>query len=484
MDLRDMPVAEAINALERRAERQDNDLTLFNTYVDGGVLAELSNKESQVIHGRRGVGKTHLLHFHRHQISLQHYRSPYLIFSCDRLGSGTATISDDPRIVGRNYAVEFLNDLATRIFDYIPSLKLEARADLEATTAIFHFVDHILTPDGSFDCRTLSSTFKAFCSAADIGHVYIALDEFVSVPQSAQPYFAHILKQVFASEKRVVFKIAAVTFQTSLLGEINGQQIGMEIGADVFSDIDLDSYFLWDENRDQVVLFFSQVLYNHIGETLHWDLTKLPDEKAKAVTSFLFTQEKCLQELVRASEGNARDLLNIVRLAYSEFRRGQGEKISMDHVTTASKTWYRTAKLSNVSPQNRDEEFLNFLIQDIIKTKKKSRAFMVSYQDARHPLLVRLLNLRLLHRMRTTWTHPDRPGEPYHIFVIDYGCYADLKGTRSEPDQQIFLNLGTETPSNPAITETLEIVPLQDRRSIRRIVLPREELDRFYVKRD
>ncbi len=481
MELRDDKVASAINALERRAERQDNDHTLFNTYVDGGVLAEVSDKESQVIYGRRGVGKTHLIRFHRQQVMLNHPGSPYFIFSCDRLGSGTASISKDPKIVGRNYAHEFLNDLATRVFDYIPSLKLGPIKEAKATTPIIHFVDHIYSQDGSFDCRNLSSTFGAFCSAADIERVYIALDEFVSVPQSAQPYFAHILKQVFASDKRVVFKIAAVTFQTNLLVEEDGQQIGMEIGADVFSDIDLDSYFLWDEDRGAVMRFFSQVVYNHIGEILEWDLTLKPDEKQDAVTSFFFTQEKCLQELIRASEGNARDLLNILKLAYSEFRRGQGKKISIDHVATAAKTWYRNAKLNNVSPQTRDVEFLNYLIQDIIKGKK-SRSFMVSYQDARHPLLVRLLNLRLLHRLRTTWAHPDRPGEPFHIFAIDYGCYADLKGTHSEPYQQIFLELGIEAQHSAAIADAQDIVPLSDRRSIRRIVLSREDLEKYYLK--
>ena len=49
MDLRNQKLATAINALERRAERQDSDLTLYNTYVDGGVLAELSDTQSQVI---------------------------------------------------------------------------------------------------------------------------------------------------------------------------------------------------------------------------------------------------------------------------------------------------------------------------------------------------------------------------------------------------------------------------------------------------
>lgn len=220
--------------------------------------------------------------------------------------------------------------------------------------------------------------------------------------------------------------------------------------------------------------FFGQVLYNHLGEILGWALAEAPARKLDFITSFLFTQEKCFQELVRASEGNCRDILNILRLAYSEFRRGEGTKIGIDHIGTAAKAWYRNAKLANLSQTTRDEEFLNHLIQGVIK-EKKSRSFMVSYQDARHPLLRRLLNLRLLHHMRTTWTHPDRPGEPFHIFAIDYGCYADLKGTRSEPQQEIFFEPVGEKSEE-------DIVPLPDRRSIRRIVLTREELDRFFVK--
>jgi hypothetical protein len=480
MELRDEAVVAAMNALERRAERQDSDLTLFNTYVDGGVLAELSDTESQVIYGRRGVGKTHLLHFHRHSIALKESHSPYFIFDCQRLGSGTATVSADPQVVGRSYAFELLNDLGTRLFSYVDTLKLGKPKETEALGAVLTFVDHICSKDGSFDIRNMSSTFRALCDLAEIRRVYIALDEFVSVPQSAQPTFAHVLKQVFASDRRVVIKIAAVTFQTSLLADIGGQQVGMEIGADVFSDIDLDSYFLWDENREGVMSFFSQVLYNHLGEILGWDLTRSAPQKRSHVISFFFTQERCLQELVRASEGNSRDLLNVMRLAYSEFRRGQGDKIGIEHVTTAAKTWYRNAKLNNISPNTRDEEFLNFLIQDVIKDKK-SRSFMVSYQDARHPLLTRLLNLRLLHRMRTSWTHPDRPGQPYHIFVIDYGCYADLKGTRAEPVQGVFFKDEELKPKelNP---ETQDFVPLPDRRSIRRIVVSRSEIEKYYVR--
>jgi hypothetical protein len=480
MDLRDEKVAAAINGLERRAERQDNDLTLYNTYVDGGVLAEVSDTQSQIIYGRRGVGKTHLLHFHGHKISLERAHSPYFIFDCQRLGSGTATMSDDPNVVGRNYAFELLNELGTRLFAYIETLKLKKNKEEIAQGATLEFVSRIYRKDGSFDFRNLSSIFRAICSNAEIERVYIALDEFVSVPQPAQPIFAHLLKQIFASDRRVVFKIAGVTFQTKLYAEKDGQGIGMEIGADVFSDIDLDGFFLWDEDREGVMTFFSEVLYNHLAEPLGWAMGRSPADKRNHVTSFFFTQERCLQELVRASEGNCRDLLNILRSAYSEFRRGRGARIGIDHIATAAKTWYRNAKLANLSRGTRDEEFLNFLIQDVIKNKR-SRSFMVAYQDAQHPMLIRLLNLRLLHRMRTTWSHPDRPGEPYHIFAIDYGCYADLKGTRSEPRQEIFFFAQDSPQENLPPLDSQEVVPLPDRRSIRRIVLSRKQIDKFYV---
>jgi hypothetical protein len=474
-DLRSDKFSVAINALERRAERQESDLALYNTYVDTGVLQEISDSESQVIYGRRGVGKTHLLHYHRHAVSLQGQRCLYLIFDCQRFGSGTATISDDPKLVAHNYAFEFLNDLGTRLFDAVAALKLGNSEEEKALKSAITFVDLICSKDGSFDFRNLGAAFEGFCQHTGIQRVYVGLDEFVSVPLSAQPFFAHILKQLFGATRSVVFKIAAVTFQTSLSVQVDGQQVGMEIGADVFSDIDLDSYFLWDENRQGVLLFFCQVLFNHLGELLGWDLGVPAARKKEAIISSLFTQEKCLQELVRASEGNCRDILNILRLAHSEFRRGDGEKITLDHVTTGAKTWYRSAKLANISPGTRDEEFLNFLIQSVIK-ERKSRSFMVHYQHARHPLLMRLLNLRLLHRMRTSWTHPDQPGEPYHVFAIDYGCYADLKGTRAEPQQTIFFQ------PEENVADQDDLVPLPDRRSIRRIVVTRDDLDRFYVK--
>jgi hypothetical protein len=80
--------------------------------------------------------------------------------------------------------------------------------------------------------------------------------------------------------------------------------------------------------------------------------------------------------------------------------------------------------------------------------------------------------------MRTTWAHPDRPGEPYHVFTIDYGCYAELKGTRAEPNQDVFLFPDLVTVKQ----DSQDIVPLPDRRSIRRIIVSRGQIEKFYTR--
>src|SRR5207302_6991463 len=106
---------------------------------------------SQVVYGRRGVGKTHLLHFHRHTCSLKEHRAPYFIFDCQRLGSGTATISPEASVVGRNYAFEFLNELGTRLFGYVETLRLGETKQMHAQEAILAFVDHVCSKEGYFD---------------------------------------------------------------------------------------------------------------------------------------------------------------------------------------------------------------------------------------------------------------------------------------------------------------------------------------------
>jgi len=476
MDLRSQVVERAIGTIERRAERETDYRKLYDIYVDKGVLSELSITQNQVIYGRRGVGKTHLFYFYRDHLLSSSQSIIFQIHDCQRLGSALALVSSDSRQVAASMFRELLNDIATKCFDSLDSIESDASRAKRAGEAILAFQDVIdkRAHDGSFDFRNLGDTLDRFRIAFGAERLIIALDEWVAVQPSVQPFLAELIKRTFLPRSEFVIKIAAVTYQSKMSTEYDGKIIGLETGADVFGDIHLDTYFVWDEDQLGVQQFFGQVIYNHLCDSIGWDLQLAPDEKLKRVIKTFFTQEDGFVQICRAAEGNCRDLLNIFRMSYSEFRRDtSANRIAIPHIRIAAETWYRQEKLRNISGEGKLEDFLNFLVQDVIRNRR-SKTFMVSYRDITHPLLARLFTARLLHPLRTTWSHPDRPGEPYHLVTMDYGCYLALQGTRAEPAQQVFF-FGPDE----ATGQFNDLVPLDDRRSIRRIVLSREDLERF-----
>lgn len=93
---------------------------------------------------------------------------------------------------------------------------------------------------------------------------------------------------------------------------------------------------------------------------------------------------------------------------------------------------------------------------------------MVEATKAQSPVLTRLLNERILHRLSGFYSHKDRPGERYELFNINYGAYVRFKGTVNEPYLSV-LPL-TSDVSKLSEEEQRFLVPLDDKRSIRRIV--------------
>ncbi len=69
--------------------------------------------------------------------------------------------------------------------------------------------------------------------------------------------------------------------------------------------------------------------------------------------------------------------------------------------------------------------------------------------------------------MHRGYADKENPGVRYNIYTLDYGTYVDLKNTSQEPQIE-FINF----------TEGKDlIVPFDDKRSIRRIVLNKNILD-------
>src|SRR5271157_5556860 len=59
--VQDSQLARAVAAIPQRSERQQNLQKLVGAFVDVGILPQIQNTNNQIIYGRRGTGKTHVL---------------------------------------------------------------------------------------------------------------------------------------------------------------------------------------------------------------------------------------------------------------------------------------------------------------------------------------------------------------------------------------------------------------------------------------
>jgi hypothetical protein len=66
-----------------------------------------------------------------------------------------------------------------------------------------------------------------------------------------------------------------------------------------------------------------------------------------------------------------------------------------------------------------------------------------------------------------TYSHQDRPGIRYDLFTVDYGAFVRFRGTVNQVREEVFW----QGEMQDALTEDERrlMVPIDDRRSIRRI---------------
>lgn len=458
----------AVRKIERRAERQLLEEKLVHLFVPNRVLEELNTHQNQLLFGRRGVGKTHTLKkFLSHLVlggDLCHY------VDCTSFGSALGNEGSDLNVAVR-FFTKFMLSVRDALLDDFSSMENPGQEDHAwAQTLLEQLSEYCAAGSVSkiFPYDDISKCINKMLAILRVENITFLIDEWAHIPSRSQPYFAEYLKRSFFSNPRCTIKIAVVDYTYNLAGIHNENRIGLEKSADIFSDIRMDSFFVWDRDEDFVENFFAEVLYNHLATELGVP-SDLPD-KHNQVTSSLFTQRKAFSELCRASEGNARDFLVIFGRAHEIFRQSnEHDKISIDNVLKASIEWYRLDKYSNIATESNLENFMEYLVRDVIRDRR-SRTFMIPHRSINHPLLERLFSARLLHPLNIEWSHPHKPGERYQLITIDYGAYASFKGTKFEP-QKVFWETGDTTEQ--------DIVPLDDRKSIRHIVVDKSALNSF-----
>ncbi len=300
-------------------------------------------------------------------------------------------------------------------------------------------------------------------SEADL---FILFDEWSSIPEDVQPYLAELLKRSVVPNPRAILKIASLEHRTNFLETVSGRAIGFELGADISTAIDLDDYFVYDRNPEAIAGIYEDMLLRHIGTDLPegYLKDKYGVATGKSLASRMFTERATFLELARASEGVVRDLINIFTKSYFNANRRGRDSIDKGAIVEAARSWFEQDK-----SQHLGDPLLRVLrrIVDEVIGARRARSFLLPRELERHPVIQRLFDSRVLHHMQRGYADKDNPGTRYNIYTLDYGTYVDLLNTSKQPEITL---IEREDAGE-------YVVPFDDKRSIRRIVLTAEVLD-------
>ena len=520
--IQDQKLQAAVSRIMQRSERQTDITKLVNTYVDVGLLPQLRNRNHQIFYGRRGTGKTHVMKV-LETAFLEDDKLTVVYIDCRTLGS-TTQFSDQSLPIGRRCLAlyrDFLlaihhallehivehpsaqaND-ALEAADQLASIVTEPLTKLRANRVEAEASDASSTQDGvkgtvAANVKGLEGNLQADVSNSrerkdrqsteytvetedkivfpelhrHLRHVLtlaetslvILVDEWSSLPADVQPYLAEFLKRGVLSLNEATMKISALEYRCKFSNHSVNGLIGFELGADIATAPDLDDYFVFDRNPDQITEIYADMLFRHLSSEL--DDGYLQEtfnvSSGRQLASRLFTERATCAELARACEGVVRDLINIFTKAFFDSQRRGRDSIDKLAIIDSARQWFEQDKA-----QYLDDELqvvLRRIVDDVIG-KRRARSFLLPRDLERHPIVQRLFDARVIHPMQRGYADKDNPGIRYNIYSIDYGTYVDLLGTSKEPE------LDLVERDEPDI-----VVPFDDKRSIRRIVLHREVL--------
>lgn len=510
-------INKSILQLRKRAEKY-SDKELVATFVDiGPLFTLLTNPDHQILYGRRGTGKTHVLGYLKNIKTEEGKCSIYVdLRTIGSTGGMYSDISTPLAERATRLLVDVLSVIHDQILDY--ALLNDEKIDLSQIGPVLEKLAIAITEvcvvgpvekeeikennssistelgmnmslkdislsgksseNNESKLRTRKAVsgqekhrihfpsiqvhFKKLVEILGNSELWIIIDEWAEIPLDLQPFLADLLRRTVFPLYRVSVKIGAIDHRSNFrITTDSSDYIGIEIGADVTS-VNLDEYMVFDNNDILATEFFGNLIFKHINPLL-------PEDKRfntqSQLISHTFTQTGAFNEFVRATEGVPRDAINILVNAALKARN---EKISMIHIRDAARIWYTRDKETSVSSKENALPLLRWII-DVVIGQRNARAFLLQ-TDSYNELIDFLYDSRVLHLIKQSIAGQDKPGVRYNVFSIDYGCYVDLINTNRAP-KGLF---EAETDNG---TEFIQ-VPVNDYRAIRRAILDLDEFNK------
>jgi hypothetical protein len=506
-----------IMRLAKRAEKLQKD-HLVKSFVDvGPTYTLLSSTDNQIMFGRRGTGKTHFLGVLSNDI----FNRGMISVPIDmRLIGSTGGIFSDQNIPLSERATRLLSDTLCNVHEAILDFVFEHELWNTSEIAILlnEFIEQAtsLCIEGmteeergvtnqfsrnsslrsAFSNRGITATIelnegeqvsnakknkttgkkvlrihfgtitKLLCDIVNQlpeKELWILIDEWSEVPLDLQPYLAELLRRILYPIPGITVKIAAIAHRCNFMetDSDTGNNIGIELGSDASSVINLDEYMVFDNDRDAAKDFFKTLLHRHACAL---DNNSICDQDSSRFINDVFTQTSAFDEYVRAVEGVPRDAINIISLAA---QTALLNKISIIHIRKSAQKWFQVNKHAALNSRPDAVSLLDRIINEVIG-HRKSRGFLIS-NEKNYQLIDYLYDMRVIHVLKQGVSAQNAIGKKYTLYALDYGCYVELMSSKNAP-----LGLIIESDENDEL-QYIE-VPKSDYRSVRNAIL---DLDAF-----
>jgi hypothetical protein len=518
----------ALLQIVKRAEMSEHGV-LVDTFVDTGMLqALLTSRDHQVINGRRGTGKTHALLYLFEKKRVSGEICSYI--DLRTVGSSVGVYTDNTLSISER-ATRLLRDVLATLHSQLLEIAIENSDQLDLSQ-MGHFLDAFYdaatqtqvlgTTTTEVTAGLTSSDEHGVSAGASAGNasstinvsfsekiaqvattqqkqqysgqivhrvrfgaigqalaaitksiapkrVWILLDEWSAVPLELQPYLADLIRRCILPVTGISVKIAAIELRSRfrIPGE-NGEYTGIEVGADVTADLNLDDFMVFEHSETKSVDFFQKLIFNHFKAIQSDASVGTNIATAEEFTRSAFTQRPVLEEIVRAAEGVPRDAINVLAICA---QKAGSSPISVQHARAAAKSWYSRDKESAVSANVTAMALLRWIVDEVI-AHRKARAFLIE-SGTRNALIDSLFDSRVLHLLKRNISAHDQPGVRYDAYKIDFGCYVDLLSTAREPQGLLPLDEIDD------LEEKFAAIPPDDYRAIRRAIL---DLSAFHAR--
>lgn len=270
----------------------------------------------------------------------------------------------------------------------------------------------------------MSDSIAELLDILDVDRIFCLIDEWSEIPESSQYILAEFIKRAFITRK-ITVKIAAIPNRTKLLSE---ERIGLEDGGDIFG-YNLDDRYIYELNPDNTKVFFNELLFKqlyNIDPQIYQRFYE--DEGRHPVHNFInkFLANQALREILIASAGIPRDFLNIFISAYNYFYKTSNKRnkhLVVADVRKATIEWYKVDKKKTVDANSNAKLFLEKIIDEILISKKRCH-FLIPEKYEMNKELNDLIDLRVIHLRKKGISHKGRQGIIYNVYYLDYACYT------------------------------------------------------------